>query len=370
MAPRLKRWVFLALLASVAIIGMLSSTSGPPMVNLIGIGDYDPYYGPTPEARQIGRLKALLDQTEFRLGELDEHAALSRILARNDADPLVVRRSGGRLEVDPQMTAAAASLWDRLPTRRPELRTVVVQGSVAGWTSERRTLGSAELCDIKTDTTRVATELIGSLRAEGGNCLFAEQFGVAGKGIRDWRKGTWGDISWDRDPRYRRWYRIYAEDLEDSIPVWFRKNSYGDRFGGSYAWRADTRLQMACILGRVETCESAMGVGPEGWPLEVIQRYGYSSMRLPRGQMPQDLLREVGPEKFAAIWTSDDPIAVSYARVTGKPMGEWLMGWVRGRVGALQRDNGLSLSGWLGAVIWIGLFALLVAERLKQRSAT
>jgi hypothetical protein len=86
--------------------------------------------------------------------------------------------------------------------------------------------------------------------------------------------------------------------------------------------------------------------------------------------LPHELFASVGGAKFGEIWTSDDPISVSYARVVGKPMDDWLMEWAQRRTGTIRRDNGLSLVGWLGALLWITLFALLLVERLKQRTVS
>ncbi|HVX87912.1 MAG TPA: hypothetical protein VG940_03210 [Gemmatimonadales bacterium] len=51
-------------------------------------------------------------------------------------------------------------------------------------------------------------------------------------------------------------------------------------------------------------------------------------------------------------------------------MEGWLGEWARGYFGSIARDNGLSLLGWIGALLWLLLFGILTRERLRQRSVT
>ena len=123
------------------------------------------------------------------------------------------------------------------------------------------------------------------------------------------------------------------------------------------------------MVGRAGQCEVATGVGAAGWP-GLGPTFGYINQRLPSPGIPRDLLNALGPDRFGQIWSSPDPIATSYQRVTGAPIDVWLRQWARRQTQEPPRDNGLSLLGWVGAFLWLGLFGLLTRERLRQRSVT
>ena len=152
--------------------------------------------------------------------------------------------------------------------------------------------------------------------------------------------------------------------------AWFNGEGGSGVWRSEYRWNPVTRSETACVVGRVEECEAAAGVGDASRPELERGRRGLGFNQFPNARMPRDLLQAVGPEKFAEIWTSDSTIAASYARVTGTPIDGWVMLWGRRFTGTILRDNELSLGGWLGALIWITLLSLLVTQRLKQRAAT
>jgi hypothetical protein len=110
-------------------------------------------------------------------------------------------------------------------------------------------------------------------------------------------------------------------------------------------------------------------VTANGWPSTGI-RWGYIDQRFPNALLPRDLLLATGAERFGGIWSSADPIATSYRSATGATLDVWLRDWAERYVGHVERDNALSLTGWVGALLWLSLLGLLTAARLKQRAVT
>ena len=369
MAPRLSRWIALTVIAAGVVATSLLTTAGTPLL-FLSWGRFHQEEGEvSPSARRLYAVRMKLQSVRGTRAWLEQRDQVAAVLSRSSADPLVLRPDGSRLVVDIPATSAVDSVWRRIPTRRGEVRTVIVRDGASGWWGNLGIdLGEDGLCLGHTYAGRSPSEIASDLRSSGGECLFAEQFGVPGKGVREWQAGPVRGLSWDRSRRV--WWEL-ANLYPDgrSFPAWFEGGARPDQLPAEYAWRQVNRLEMACLLGRVEECAAAAGVDSEGWP-DLGPVRGLYFHQFPTARMPRDLLQSVGPERFAAIWSSDAPIATSYAQVTGAPIDEWVIRWAVQRAGVIRRDNALSLVGGLGALVWITLLALLITERLKQRAAT
>lgn len=353
-----------------AVVALLFLTTGGTPLLFIGYGQISWGEGErTPLQRRIEGVQRSLDRVRWRREALELQALLYEALRRTSADPVVFRWSGNTLVAEPGPTAELQPLWDALPVRRADIRTVVIlQGDRPSSYNAGATIYSTGVCVIRPNDAR-AKQMSRTIRRTGGECLFAERFGRAGAGATAWMRGLRNGIAWghSRGEWYDRW-----NDMRDypATPAWFATGS-GNlwRDNGEWRFRPIGRAEMSCLVGRAGQCEIAAGVTAEGWP-STGMRWGYIDQRFPNALLPRDLLIAQGPERFGQIWGAADPIATSYRRVTGAAMDEWLRDWATRYVGAIQRDNALSLTGWVGALLWLTLLGLLTFERLKQRSVT
>lgn len=370
MAPRLSRWILMTAVAAAVVAVLFLTTGGTPLL-FIGYGQYSWGEGEqTLLQRRYEGTERALRRTRRLLNEHLRGAALTAALARTDADPLALRWAGERLVPDTRITAELHTYWNTLPSRHPEIRTVVIvdDDRSSYWFPEVE-LGATGQCLVTKVGEPSSGTVLRSLRASAGECILAEQFGPPGPGSASWMRLLNSGPSWDLSTRGSgmRWGVTGETQV---VPAWFESGvrSWGS-FYSDWRLRPVARVEMACLTGRVEVCPAAAGVIEGGWP-GVGPNLGYQFQRFPVASLPHDLLQDLGPAKFAEVWNAADPIAASYSRATGRQMDEWVMRWARNWVGAVQRDNGLSLSGWVGTFLWLSLLGLLTLERLKQRTVT
>ncbi|MCU0624214.1 MAG: hypothetical protein MUF53_10170, partial [Gemmatimonadaceae bacterium] len=48
----------------------------------------------------------------------------------------------------------------------------------------------------------------------------------------------------------------------------------------------------------------------------------------PLARLVADLARSLGPDRFARLWQTDQPLATAYAAVTGEPFEQFIMRWL------------------------------------------
>lgn len=360
--------------AAVLVAVMLLTTGGAPLL-YSGLGQvaWEDYgtRARTPLERRMEGVQRSLERVQGRRNALELRGLLAAELRRTTADPVAFTWTGDALVLDRALTARLDSVWTGLPSRHAEVRTAVIYESErGGWYDLATQLDSTGLCIVRRPERNDMAQVVQGIRSRAGACLFAEGFGVPGAGAAAWLKGAsrtgipWGtgwrgyDVRWPPDPE------------ESAVPAWF--GTSGDEIwelGSGWRYRPIGRSEMACLVGRPGQCAAAAGVGAEGWPGLGVT-YGYIYQRLPSPGVPRDLLTALGPDKFAEVWRSADPIATSFARVTGSSMDGWLREWAFRYVPEPRRDNALSLTGWIGALLWLALLGLLTAERLKQRAVT
>lgn len=370
MAPRLSRWIAMTVVAAVLVAVMFLTTGGTPLL-FIGYGQIA--WGgreETPLQRRIEGTEQALRKIRRMLSEQRQALALSAALAHTDADPIALRWAGERLVPDAGTTAELGAYWHTFPSRHPEIRTVViVKGDRSGYWQPEVELDADGRCLVTRVREPSAGAVLRTLRASAGECFLAEQFGRPGAGFATWIRTLISGPAWDLSSRGSgsRW-GLTGEPVVS--PAWFESGvrSWGS-FYGDWRLRSVGRVEMACLVGRVGQCSAAAGVIEGGWP-GIGPNLGYQYQRFPVAALPRDLLLNVGPGKFAEVWSAADPIAISYRRVTGASMDAWLGDWARSYLGPVERDNGLSLLGWIGALTWLSLLGLLATQRLKQRTVT
>jgi hypothetical protein len=356
--------------AAVLVAVLFLTTGGTPLL-YSGSGEISWDGGAlTPSRLRWNGVKRSLERVRAMRDRLETRALLDESLRRTAVDPVVFRRSGNRLVVDAALTSELQSLWMALPARRPEVRTAIVlelERPEAIYLD--RAIDSTGLCVLRRFGKDAAKKLSREIGWEGGECLFAESFGLPDLGTRGWMRGLRSGLSWEHNggPRWLRWG---SSGEASTPPAWFARDrsDVWDTWGG-WRYRPVGRAEMACRVGRADQCEVATGLGPDGWPTAGVP-WGYDNRMLPVSGLPQDLLAALGPEKFGEIWSASDPIATSYAHVTGDRIDTWLMSWAERYAPRIEQDNGLALLGWVGALLWLSLLGLLTFERLKHRTVT
>jgi hypothetical protein len=359
----------MTMVAAAVVATLLLSTSGTPLL-FIGVGHF-PSGGSdlTSLQRRIDGIQRSLARVVWKREGLELRLLLDEALRHTAADPVVVRWSGDRLVADPALTAEIQPLWAALPARRPEIRSVVIVATERAVSYNRDTwVDSTGRCVVIRNGRDAPKELARAIRRSRADCLFAESFGAPGAGVENWLRGTSRGLSWDASGRGPDPFLL--ADAPPPAPAWFATGDGGIWLsGGGWRFRPIGREEMACLVGRAGRCGAATGVTAAGWPDEGV-RWGYLDQRLPIAMLPRDLLREVGAARFEQIWSAEDPVASSYGRVTGVPMESWLGEWATRYAGPVDRDNGLSLAGWIGTFLWLSILTLLTFARLKQRTVS
>ena len=103
----------------------------------------------------------------------------------------------------------------------------------------------------------------------------------------------------------------------------------------------------SCLLGHEATCRVLLGVARDstvarvpgdpytldaGTSVDVVTGRLASSygrrFGAPEGHLLADLLADVGPERFAAFWTSPQPVEAAFAQAIGQPFATWTRAWL------------------------------------------
>ena len=82
------------------------------------------------------------------------------------------------------------------------------------------------------------------------------------------------------------------------------------------------------------------------------------------------MARELGPERFAAFWSSELPPDSAFARAAGQPLGDWTLGWSRRMYGKLGRGPSVHFTGvLLGLGLAAAALAIAIAKRQRRETA-
>jgi hypothetical protein len=354
-ASRLTRWTCLTAVA----VGASIVTLLPPGVSPLAL-----WYNDLPRTPANGLDAALrtnqevLDATKWQLQHLRAEAALARYRT-GTRSPVVVHTAPDSVREDPSLTAEAAALWGTVPHHRDAPRTLLlVSTNLMPQTHQSPERG---LCVGKLVPSRPWNELAGSpVRSGAGGCLLATEFGPPGRGLDEWLNAIGNFYIPGAVPRSVAPVRIVAPGNSQ----WFQR----DDWSREYLARWSSTLVEACSGGRGVYCVEALGFGPGGLDsLERTPRAFYSTRIF--GAVPAELLRDLGPDRFGEVWRSDDPLPLSYERVSGRPFADWALRYVQQRVGRLEKDNALSLAGWFGWAFWMVLLVGWFAVRMREQPA-
>jgi len=162
-----------------------------------------------------------------------------------------------------------------------------------------------------------------------GPCGFYAAFGEPGPAIRQWITS----VGWQ--------YMIEGSWTKASAPIRLWEDD-GIFKGPDPA----TRLlnvesgSTECMKGNLEVCERMVTVRPPSrWRGPIVgagtyaislgqSRYYQGAIGYEAGELMSDAVRELGPERFKAFWTSTEPVAVAYEKTTGERWGAFLQRWM------------------------------------------
>ncbi len=196
-----------------------------------------------------------------------------------------------------------------------------------------------------------------------GPCAFYGAFGPPGRRIAAWLQST------DDRPALDAAYFLGASGAAPepvATPAWRRP----------WSWSPYLRPGLeACASGQAERCRDAVLAPSEPWSWWYAARFrvnaalsapgvpnlgrldaaGFQRLEGTETEFLGDVLRDVGPRRFAALWRSDEPLERAFARVVGEPLGTWTMHWVQRRLGRAPRGPTVPLAAALWALAVVGL---------------
>lgn len=353
MASRLTRWMLVGVLGFVGTVMVLL----PPGVSPLALISF-PHQSPSTDPLQ--QRVAVIGFARDRANAEYYRAAFGRRLGvfvpKGDL-PVVVMRDRDTLRFDPALTRLADSIWGTVP-KDPRAPKTLLLGSLYGHASEAD-FPDPGLCVgiLRAGTHRGRGQAV---QSGAGGCLLAREFGPPGRGLAPWLRSVGTFYLPGHVPR--------AEDtiprLVSVLDMWFP--GYDEPVDRAPWWAAAS--MNACLAGRASFCPEALGFGAGG--LDSLDRW--STLWLTTdllSMLPATLHHELGPERFAEVWRSDQPLPVAFARVTGRSFDGWALDFVQHRIGRVVKDNALSWSGWAGWVVWMVLLFAWFAVRLRDQPA-
>jgi len=175
----------------------------------------------------------------------------------------------------------------------------------------------------------------------GGVCGFFAAFGLPGAGIGRWLSSTGYAFARQND-----WDVARAPSV-DSRAI------YGLSVGGS-----------RCLTGKPNACAGALRGAMNGLANSPGQRP--AAIGEAEGRLLADMVRDLGPERFARFWRADTTPDAAFATAAGTSLEPWMQGWLSRTYGAAPESPALQVPDvlWLAAATPV---LLLVAARRRER---
>lgn len=352
MASRLSRWAGITGVALMVILVVLLPPGEAPESDAAASPQ-----GPTNALDgAILANRTALSMTEGRLTGLRRARSLARYRADTSA-VLVLLAFRDSFVVDPVRTAAARTLWRSLPRGSKVPRTLLIQSG----DRERVHPMTADHCEARLPNWERGFSPGTVLYAGAGGCYLQARFGLPGAGLRPWIDSMGGI----EVPRPRSVDHREIREVTLANDIWLRV-VLGQ--GEMFAWWGSPELE-ACAAGRIAFCSAALRFVPSPDTTRPRWTSGWYRDQL-LADLPAALYRDLGPERFLLLWRSDRPVPEAYHAVTGRSFDEWAERYVQRRVGRVVRHTGLTLAGWLGWLLWMGLLCSVLALRLRALRVT
>jgi hypothetical protein len=203
-----------------------------------------------------------------------------------------------------------------------------------------------------------------------GPCAYYAAFGMPGARVDRWlRERGWalaGDGAWTRS----------AEPVD--IPALFQ----GPPPPQPLLNMRVSAEGVVCAVGQVGLCEREV-VTPRPGGLSTVwngkalighswsqstAEYGFVFGRAAFGRrenrMLTDMVRTLGPDRFARFWTSSEPVPVAFEKAAGIPLGQWTANWAVEQYGPVTRGPGVGASSLMVSAL-VALLAVFIAVRIS-----
>ena len=352
MASRLTRWS----VVTMAGVGLAMALLLPPGISPLAEWlDYRPAFPTNALDAAVEANRLALDGAQFSLREVVFARQLAPFLSAGRS-PLVLRYSDQTLSIDPVVRAVADSLWKSGERSPVAPRTLLI---AAGWNRAALRAQSPNGTCIAALEERMRNEApITILRADAGGCLLAARFGPPGRGLGGWLGSGPAYTIPGTSPRLDGPVRL----LHPTVTPWVA--GHAQDWEG---WWSSEPAISACLAGRSAFCVEALDLGPER---RVAMRWAfYRRSAKFAGALPAALMADLGPDRFAEVWRSDDPLPISYTKATGRPFDEWAMNFAQHLFGRLVVETGMSWIGWVGWLFWMALFFGWLVVRMREQPA-
>ncbi|HET7790589.1 MAG TPA: hypothetical protein VFK78_07300 [Gemmatimonadales bacterium] len=364
MALTLKRWIAIAALAAAVVTAALLP---PPGQATAGRRVLRPVSSATND---VERAKFSTGQALVLLRRRDSILALLRSPSRGDG-PLLIVHPAVDAEQTRRFRADLDAAWDSLQPRSPEIRVAVVFQGEANRDWRLRFDSPWYLLPSATDGRTCVAVLprdarpgygprggAAFVRAELGPCAFYAAFGRPGSEVESWLLAGQFTLGAEGDWNARRPQTAWDADLFSGIGAIEALNA-----------RATEGLPpdaQACAWGERDACAQVLHRPYQYLPVPPrLLRRGYALVQKSRWYWSgyndtywylADLVRDLGPERFAKFWRSPLSPESAFASAAGMPMDEWTHRWLRARHPGMR----LGASASLGASLW-GLLAAALA---------
>lgn len=325
------------------------------------------------------RYRATLDSAfalRFALEAMDSRARIDALPVRT-VQGLVVRADSGvaeayRRRIEETARAELTALGLEAP-RHPVAIVVMADPRNSGARYMRAVVLPASAgapCGIVVRLSSRFTHFAGIANTDRllGGCAFFAAYGAPGAGMRAW---------------------LTRSQLRTSAYLQ-RPASHGDgvlRNPMEVNAALNDRAVAACRSGRPGSCvrlfdgtadtDPATGLATTQALPRVIPPDGRTvvynpfSFGSPRNTVTHGLLanlaEHLGPDRFRAVWTSDDAPVTAFAQLTGESIDAWVGSYVATHVSAYRAGAALAPGQWLATITLFGLLMGLLLATIRRR---
>ncbi len=195
-----------------------------------------------------------------------------------------------------------------------------------------------------------------------GPCGFHARFGVPGPSVRRWLHagGIHAALAAPGSPGSERLVAYRPSGMGRVMPLLFGETRRGP---------PDLTLDACIAYGGQACADFVLDVAPDAFRLtELVDVLTHSAWVPESGRLLSDLLAEVGPERFAAVWRTDQPLPDAFRAAVGEDLAAWTHRWAVRTFGAAPpgtRIGAGAVALSFGAVGLLLGFAVVLASRRR-----
>lgn len=204
-----------------------------------------------------------------------------------------------------------------------------------------------------------------------GTCRYYAAFGMPSASVLKWMhaagasyaySGSWTTSS-ARVPEPRYWYAGETGPFVVRHPALIYLSRRGiECMSGDLPAVCDSAVVMRMPMEELVTAGPIVGVRRRMGPAATYgENFGGREDELVAG-----MVRTLGRERFAQLWTSNDPVPVAFERVSGISLASWVNSWIVEQYGAVQRGPSVGYFSLFVAALLV-LVAVLISLQIAER---